>query len=181
MYKALQTGTLLDVPPERIIAVRRSQGTCAIAIGSAAPRTTRAWTLTTANTDGTHGAYVYLQVVDGSGFGGMLFRADPERIAPERLARLEQEALDMVQGQGFQMQALEWADLPFDRRLDVLAQLPFPAEVTSRPFTHPPPGLNESGSHVSADVEAEPFDISSEISLPDDEVVRRLGRLLALF
>lgn len=181
MFKALQSGTLLDVPMERILSVRRSSGTCAIAIGSATPRVTRAWILTTANLDSTHAAFVYLQVVDGTTFGGMLFRADPEHVPASQLAVVEQEALDMVQGQGFRMETLAWADLAYDGRLDVLSQLPFPAELTSRPTINRPPGLPPAEVESAPGLDAQPFDISSEISLPDDEVVRRLGRLLALF
>jgi hypothetical protein len=181
MFKALPSGTLLAGAPEHVIAVWRAQGPCTLALGSGAPRQTTAWVVNMCSPDGQHRVYAYLQVVDGSDFGGLLFRADPEVVPPMRVALVQEEALDMVAGQGFSMIAMPWGSLPASERLDVLQQLPFPAALTSRPVYHPPPGLKEQASAGALTIEADAFEISTEISLPRDEVVRRLGTLLALF
>jgi hypothetical protein len=181
MFKALPSGTLLAGAPEHVIAVWRAQAPCSLALGSGAPRQTTAWVVNTCSPDGQHRVYAYLQVTDGSDFGGLLFRSEPEVVPPMRVALVQEEALDMVAGQGFTMVALPWSAMDANARVDVLQQLPFPAALTSRPVYHPPPGLGGQVAPSALSVEADSFEISTEISLPRDEVVRRLGTLLALF
>ncbi len=179
MFKALESGSTIPVQLEHLIALSRSSNQQLLAVGGGRRRSTRASILGFRHPmEATYRIYVYLGATEPGPAGemfGLLFRSDPLDTTDEaRFHALYQDALTMVQRQGFAMEVVDLVTLTLELRDAIADDVPFAGSAPPTPV--PTPSMDSSGLPLAQLPSA-----SREISLPGSRAVNALGRLLTLF
>ncbi|MFT4704799.1 MAG: hypothetical protein ACI81R_002507 [Bradymonadia bacterium] len=178
MFKALPLGTLITSELSRIVALQRSTNNPVLSLAGGAAKPTGAWVLTTALSRG-HVVYVFLRAPSEMASPGLLFQSTPGREGEEPREAVEAAALKLVTDKGFEMSPLPLDTATESEKLAWFAQLPVPAQMTSRPsmdafvpgsFALPPLRTTHSLDNARARDPAQ-----------DAADAAKLGRLLALF
>ncbi len=186
MFKAQAKGTRIDVDARHVVALRRSTNTQSIALGAGLKAPTRAYVVSAYEGGKGYRVYVFFGLVERDGQGrpqGLLFLCDPPYVGLSAYETLQQQALGMVQGQGFEMEGSQFQAAPPAVRSSLLADLPFrDGTDIPPPPTGPIPPFPTDPALVNSTQQAAPLsDVSREISLTQGTAVQTLGRLLALF
>ena len=206
MFRALAPGSMIDLPPGKLVVLHRSGNTPDIAIGRITATPCRATIMGFALSEGNYRAYVYLASTAPAPGGrrtGLLFSSEQARIRFDDLDKHMAVAMEMVAAQGFVMQKMEYQVLSPDERRELVSELPFiqnarttpsPGSAGVAPSPPLPPVGPPQGSgmfqipqmnrpevrFVTGQFESS-VDISREISLPSMQAVETLARILSLF
>lgn len=189
MFKALPLGSSLGADRRLVSRLLRSSNASKVAFGAGPMRMARASIIAMGLPGGVVQVYVWLGLIEKGSTGevqGLLFRSDPATVPISAVETVIQQAIALVGQQGFDMRSEEIASANDDRRAQLLADLPFEADL---PFAPGDRGLTGTAPTrpVRDDVDfgtgahARPVEISQAISLPGRETVQVLGRLLSLF
>lgn len=203
MFKAQPPGVRIDAAIRQLVAVYRSMNQQNIALGNGPMRAARATVLGIYQPSGAYSLYVYLGAVSLEHDGqrrGLLFRSDPGEVGLGDYERLQREAIEMVEAQGFQMDRVDVRNMDADARDAMLSELPLhvlseaSAELASAETVAPAPRVStggppprlqldadERGDALGTGTYAAPMDISQQISLSRVQTIDVLGRLLSLF
>ncbi len=205
MFKAQPPGVRIDAAIRQLVAVYRSINQQNIALGSGPMRSARATVLGIYQPSRAYSLFVYLGAVSLEQDGqrrGLLFRSDPAEVGLGDYERLQRDAIEMVEAQGFQMERVDVRNLAADARDAMLSELPLhvlseapsklaaaetiaPAPTPRVSTGGPPPRLqldaDERGDALGTGTYAAPMDISQQVSLPRMQTIDVLGRLLSLF
>lgn len=192
MFKAQPAGTRIAGDGSALVTLHRSRNTTAVALGGPS-RPTRAWVIGTRNERGLYEVHVWLLPVDPLAGNGMLFRSQPAEMNDADYEDLMLEAIDMVQGQGFDMQIIDLSAANAEAVRGYVQELPLASKiwVPPPPVSQPPlETADQSGLFLAVSARREGIptgmhsaavEISVEASLPNAEAVKALGRILSIF
>lgn len=211
MFKAQPPGVRIEAALRQLVAVYRSINQQRIALGAGPMRPARATVLGIYQPSGTYTLFVHLGAAEADSDGthrGLLFRSDPAEVGLGDYERMQREAIEMVEAQGFHMERVDVRNMDAAQRDDLLDRLPLrvlsepPADLANaetmapaasrgeaQPRKVPAPdaaprlhlGEDVMGDALGTGTYAAPVEISQQVSLSRMQTIEVLGRLLSLF
>jgi hypothetical protein len=192
MFKAQPAGTRIEGDGGSIVTLHRSTNSAVLALGGPS-RPTRSWVIGTRNAGGAYQVHVWLAPTEPGGGQGLLFRSDPPEMNDADYEDFMLEAIQMVEGHGFDMQIVDLSAANAETIRQYLPELPLSSRiwVPPPPVSGPPLETSEqSGMFLAVGARRGSFptgmqtaavEISQEVSLPGSEAVAAIGRILSCF